>query len=69
MPRLPRLSGQELIKIFETFGFEIIRIRGSHHRMRRIVDGDTQLLTVPVHGNKGLPIPTLRSIYRTYSQR
>jgi predicted RNA binding protein YcfA (HicA-like mRNA interferase family) len=49
MPKLRRLNGNEVIKILAEFGFEVIRIRGSHHRLERIVDEQSQLVTVPVH--------------------
>ena len=64
MPRLRRLSGAEVIKILESFGFEVIRIRGSHHRLRRTIASTNQFLSVPVHRSKPLSIKTLRSIYR-----
>ncbi len=64
MPRLRRLSGVEVIKILETFGFTVIRIKGSHHKLRRVVDGRKQTLHVPVHGNRPLAVGTLHSIYR-----
>lgn len=66
MPKLRRLSGDEVIKILEDFGFEVIKIRGSHHKLRRLSEEDKtkQTLTVPVHGRKELAIGTLRAIYR-----
>jgi predicted RNA binding protein YcfA (HicA-like mRNA interferase family) len=46
-PRLPVVSGQQLIKALERSGWEISRQRGSHvrlhHQDRRI------FLTVPLH--------------------
>lgn len=64
MPKLRRLSGKQVIAILERFGFEAIRVRGSHYQMRRIVNDQEQLITVPVHRNEPLSIGTLRSIYR-----
>ena len=64
MPKLRSLSGKQVIQILEHFGFEVIRIRGSHHRLRRTVDDKNQFLTVPVHKNKPLKTGTLRAIYR-----
>jgi predicted RNA binding protein YcfA (HicA-like mRNA interferase family) len=45
MPRLPVLSGQELIRILERLGFEQVRQRGSHVVMRRGSSG----CVVPLH--------------------
>lgn len=64
MPKLRRLSGKQIIKIFEHFGFDVDRIRGSHHTLKRVVDGHSQSITVPVHGNKALPAGTIKGIYR-----
>lgn len=30
MPTLPALSGRKIVKIFESFGWEVARQRGSH---------------------------------------
>jgi predicted RNA binding protein YcfA (HicA-like mRNA interferase family) len=71
MPKLRRLSGLEVVKILEAFDFELIRVKGSHHIMQRIVvvDGgeereERQTVSVPVHGRHELPLGTLRSVYR-----
>ncbi len=50
MPKLRRLSGEEIVRIFEKFGFAIVAIKGSHYKLRRIVDNQKQTLHVPVHG-------------------
>lgn len=46
MARLPRLKGRELIRILKGHGFEIVRIRGSHHSMRHF---DGRYTVIPVH--------------------
>jgi len=46
MPRLPKLRGRELIRILKKHGFEVVRIRGSHHSMRH---PDGRYTVVPVH--------------------
>jgi predicted RNA binding protein YcfA (HicA-like mRNA interferase family) len=65
MPRLRRLNGAEVIRILETFGFSVARIKGSHHILVRNTEGHDQSITVPVHGRQELAILTLRSIYRS----
>ena len=67
MPKLRRLNGQEIIAILEQFGFVVVRIRGSHYRLKREVNGKSQYLTVPVHGSQPLATGTIRSIYRQAS--
>jgi len=63
MPRLRNLSGSDVLRIFEQFGFVVIRIRGSHHVMRRTVEKKSQTINIPVHGKQSLPKGTLRAIY------
>jgi predicted RNA binding protein YcfA (HicA-like mRNA interferase family) len=45
MPKLPVLSGQEIIKMLEQLGFERVRQRGSHVVMRRGSNG----CVIPLH--------------------
>jgi predicted RNA binding protein YcfA (HicA-like mRNA interferase family) len=49
MPRLPRLRGRELIRILNRHGFEVIRVRGSHHLLRHL---DGRQTVVPVHAGE-----------------
>jgi predicted RNA binding protein YcfA (HicA-like mRNA interferase family) len=68
MPKLRRLSGDEVIKILQGFGFSVFSQRGSHVRLQRITqEGQQQRLVVPVHGRSPIPLGTLRSIYRQAS--
>ncbi|MBI3247525.1 MAG: type II toxin-antitoxin system HicA family toxin [Deltaproteobacteria bacterium] len=60
MPKLPRPSGTEMLRFLEKQGFQIVRIRGSHHILVR---GDLRT-NVPLHGNRPLKIGTLRGILR-----
>lgn len=48
MPQLPRISGREAARVFGTVGYEVVRQRGSHIRLRH-PDGSRQPLTVPDH--------------------
>lgn len=62
-PKLKALSGKEVIRILQEFGFQIERQRGSHVKMSRISPtGEKQILTVPLH--KELDKGTLRAIFR-----
>lgn len=58
MPELPRISGAEAIKVFESLGFAVVRQRGSHVVMRRSDKG----CVIPKH--KELALGTLRSAIR-----
>jgi len=58
MPELPRISGDEAIKVFKRLGFYEARQRGSHVVLRREDKG----CVIPRH--KQLAIGTLRSAIR-----
>ena len=45
------MTGKELLKLLKKEGWEIIRIEGSHHILRK--NGKT--LVLPVHGNQSVP--------------
>jgi predicted RNA binding protein YcfA (HicA-like mRNA interferase family) len=47
MPALPTLSGRDLVKILESFGWKTVRQRGSHIIL--VKDNHIATLSVPVH--------------------
>jgi len=48
--RLRQLSGQDVVRALGNFGFQIVSIRGSHAKLRRLlITGERQSLTVPLH--------------------
>ena len=49
MPRLPQVSGRALIRLLSSLGYEVIRQRGSHIRVRKISALGEHNLTVPDH--------------------
>ena len=51
MPKPPKLKGKELIKILSLHGFDVIRIKGSHHFLRH---DDGRCTVVPVHAGETL---------------
>ncbi|MGH2748393.1 MAG: type II toxin-antitoxin system HicA family toxin [Actinomycetota bacterium] len=62
MSRLPRTSGKRVLRALQQAGFEQTHVRGSHHYLRKA--GKEALVVVPVHGNRDLPLGTLRAILR-----
>ena len=62
MPKLPRLSGQQLIRLLEMFGFVQIRQKGSHIILKKkTAEGETGTV-VPNH--KELAEGTLKGILK-----
>ncbi len=58
MPKLPRISGSEIVKTLQRLGFEIARQRGSHIIMRRGASG----CVVPNH--REVKVGTLAGVLR-----
>ncbi len=61
MPQLPVISGKEFIKFLKSLGFIVVRVNGSHHRLKH---PDGRVTTVPVHKNEYLPKGLMRKIIR-----
>ncbi|MCH7812623.1 MAG: type II toxin-antitoxin system HicA family toxin [Planctomycetes bacterium] len=62
MSRLPSITGLQAIETFERAGFQIDRIKGSHHVL--VKEGHPYRLSVPVHKNDTLPRGTLTRLIR-----
>ncbi|MEI8133223.1 MAG: type II toxin-antitoxin system HicA family toxin [Leptolinea sp.] len=58
MPKLPRVSGQEIQRALERLGFQRVRQRGSHVVLRKGELG----CVIPLHDE--VAVGTLRSILR-----
>ena len=60
-PKTPRnISGQNLIKLLQTFGYEISRQKGSHIRLTHSTDQGSHHITIPDHNP--LKLGTLSAI-------
>ena len=59
--KLTGLNGRQVVKVLQHAGFEIVRVSGSHHVLRR-PGFPTSKVIVPVHGAQDLPPGTVRSI-------
>ena len=55
------LSGKDFVRLLEKMGFVVVRVNGSHHRMKH---PDGRVTTVPVHKNDNLPKGLIRKIIR-----
>jgi len=67
MPKLKILSGEDVIKIFKTFGFVISGQKGSHIKLIRFLRNDLkQSITIPNH--KEIDKGTLKAIFRQASK-
>ena len=47
--RLPVVSGRQLVRLLESLGYDFIRQRGSHIRMRKDTPLGEHSITIPVH--------------------
>ena len=53
------MKGKEMIKLLEKNGWAVIRVKGSHHILKK----GNQIITVPVH-NTDIPIGLANSILK-----
>ncbi len=59
MPPVPAVRGDKLVRALERAGFEVTRVKGSHHRLRH---PDGRSTTVPDHPGHDVPKGTLRAV-------
>jgi predicted RNA binding protein YcfA (HicA-like mRNA interferase family) len=59
-PGLPILSGREVVRVFESYGWQVARQSGSHIVM--VKDGELASLSIPDH--RAVAKGTLRSLIR-----
>ncbi len=57
--RFPVRTAQEVVKVLQKHGFALITQKGSHQKWRH---ANGRQVIVAVHGNKPIPIGTLKSI-------
>ncbi len=65
MPKLKTLSGKDIIKIMENFGFVVVSQKGSHIKLQKENNDTKQTLTIPNH--RELDKGTLKAIYNQIS--
>ncbi|MEK6953932.1 MAG: type II toxin-antitoxin system HicA family toxin [Candidatus Micrarchaeota archaeon] len=62
MPKLPIISGVELIKALSKIGFAQVRQKGSHVTVKKHAEGKLLIATIPLH--PALDTGTLLGILR-----
>jgi arylsulfatase len=63
MPQLPVIFGKEFLNFLQVIGFVVVRINGSHYRLKH---PDGRVTTIPVHKSQNLPIPKLIAMIRNF---
>ena len=59
MAKSPKVSGKAIIKVLKLLGFEVTRIKGSHHILKH---KDGRRTVVPVHSNEVIGTGLLHKI-------
>ena len=49
LSKLPVVSGRDLIKFLKKLGYEVVRQRGSHVRLRKETENGIHNITIPYH--------------------
>lgn len=61
--KLSGLNGRQIIKALQRGGFELLRVSGSHHALRKRGVPQSKVI-VPVHGAADIPPGTVASILK-----
>jgi predicted RNA binding protein YcfA (HicA-like mRNA interferase family) len=61
MTSLPSLTGKDLLSVLKKAGFELLRVKGSHHFLRH---EDGRSTVVPVHSGETIGPGLLAKILR-----
>lgn len=61
MSMLPALNGREVVKVFQKFGWRVVRQRGSHMIMVK----DEQIVTLSIPDHDEVAKGTLRGLIRS----
>jgi predicted RNA binding protein YcfA (HicA-like mRNA interferase family) len=59
--RLPVVKGKAVLRALQKAGFELRHVRGSHHVLTH-PGPPRRMLSVPVQGNRTIPVGTLAAI-------
>jgi predicted RNA binding protein YcfA (HicA-like mRNA interferase family) len=59
--RLPVVKGKAVLRALQKAGFELRHVRGSHHVLTH-PGPPRRMVSVPVHGNRTIPVGTLAAI-------
>lgn len=46
---MPQVSGNDLIRLLKELGYEVVRQKGSHIRLRKVTTAGEHKITVPNH--------------------
>jgi predicted RNA binding protein YcfA (HicA-like mRNA interferase family) len=57
MPKIPRITGDDAVRAFRRAGYEVDRIAGSHHILKR---PGSPRLSIPCHKGKMIGLGLLR---------
>jgi predicted RNA binding protein YcfA (HicA-like mRNA interferase family) len=56
------ISGKEFVRLLEQHGWELKRVKGSHHVYMK--PGNSVRISVPIHGNRPLKIGLQRHLMK-----
>ena len=59
---MKQVSGKEFSKVLQSMGWELKRIKGSHHIFLK--EGRRERIVVPIHGNSPLKLGLLKSLMK-----
>jgi predicted RNA binding protein YcfA (HicA-like mRNA interferase family) len=64
---LPVVTGKEMKKFLLKMGYDLVKIKGSHHLFKRM-DGKGYKISVPIHANEPIADGTLNNIIEFFAK-
>ncbi|MBM3156755.1 MAG: type II toxin-antitoxin system HicA family toxin [Chloroflexi bacterium] len=49
MPKLPQVSGDDIVRLLKSLDYKVVRQRGSHIRLKKTTQVGEHNITVPAH--------------------
>lgn len=68
-PKWPRVPGDRLVRALERLGYQRVHQRGSHVKLRKIIEGHTHTIVVVVHKGKDAALGHVQDVLKDVAQR
>ncbi len=68
-PRWPRVPAKRLVALLKRLGYEEVRQRGSHLKLRKIVKGRRHTIVIAVHSGRDLPPGYVGDVLKDVARR
>ncbi len=68
-PKWPRVPAKRLVSLLKRLGYEEVRQRGSHLKLRKTVGGQSHTIVIAIHASRDLPPGYVSDVLKDVAQR